>query len=383
MSSGQQVGRRVNPQIGGDGSSVLVTATGSPTARTLAEWEATGPLTLTATEGDRQATLAGAFSNGSPSAVVPRVLITDGTGALPSNLDWNNYLFLVTNVRGFHRPVFAINDYGGVKIWDYLIIAPYQNGTTPASGTMFGVASDLGPAGTSVAITNGNPSGTALHDFIQINSWTGATFDLGTRRFTFTDGGLLVFGPKVAGTAALKNMGGTLAARQGDDSGYTYFQAAGLVGDFLLGIAGQAVRVEGQVPTGASSIGVKIGNTASLTSAGAKIAAFYSDSQTTEKGAVGKDGDWKTTANSFLDDSTNTGNRTVNLPHGISAFAGGTAAVTITNSLVTATSRVFVTIQTNDATAILKNVVPGSGTFTVNLTANATGTTKFGWMVVN
>jgi hypothetical protein len=99
--------------------------------------------------------------------------------------------------------------------------------------------------------------------------------------------------------------------------------------------------------------------------------------------SIGKDGDLQTTAMSFLDDSATTGSRTVNLPNGRNAFAAGTASITITNLLVTSTSRVFVVLQTNDATAILKSVVPGAGNFVVTLNGNATGITKFGWMVVN
>jgi hypothetical protein len=86
---------------------------------------------------------------------------------------------------------------------------------------------------------------------------------------------------------------------------------------------------------------------------------------------------------SFTDDSANTGNRTVNKLRGISAFAGSSSAITISNNLVTSTSTVLAVLQTNDATAQIKNVVPGSNTFTINLTANTTGVTKVSWVVIN
>jgi hypothetical protein len=86
----------------------------------------------------------------------------------------------------------------------------------------------------------------------------------------------------------------------------------------------------------------------------------------------------------FTDDSANTGNRTVNKVSGINAFAGGSAAITITNDRCnSATCIVNAVLQTNDATAILKNVVPTTGSFTINLTAAATGTTKVAWWIIN
>lgn len=66
---------------------------------------------------------------------------------------------------------------------------------------------------------------------------------------------------------------------------------------------------------------------------------------------------------------------------GSSTVTGGTATKNVTSLACSPTSKVFVTLTTNDATAILKNVVPGSGSFDVNLTANATGDTTFCWVI--
>ncbi len=86
----------------------------------------------------------------------------------------------------------------------------------------------------------------------------------------------------------------------------------------------------------------------------------------------------------FTDDSANTGNRTVNKPAGINAFAALGTAVTITNSFVKTTSIVLCVLQTVDASLVsIASVVPASGSFTVTGGAAATGTTKFGWMVFN
>lgn len=78
-----------------------------------------------------------------------------------------------------------------------------------------------------------------------------------------------------------------------------------------------------------------------------------------------------------------TGDQTINKPSGIVIVAAGASSLVVTNSLVTTSSIVLCTIRTDDATAILKNVVPSSGSFRINLTANATGNTSIGFLVIN
>lgn len=90
----------------------------------------------------------------------------------------------------------------------------------------------------------------------------------------------------------------------------------------------------------------------------------------------------------FLADKTitvagTTGNQTINKISGTVNFAAGTSTLTVTNSLVSTTSNVFCTIRTNDATAIIKNVVPGSGSFVITLNAAATAETSVGFFVIN
>jgi hypothetical protein len=85
----------------------------------------------------------------------------------------------------------------------------------------------------------------------------------------------------------------------------------------------------------------------------------------------------------YTDDSANPGNRTVNKARGKSAFAAGAAAVTITNSLVTANSQVMCTLEFADATLTqILRVIPGAGSFVVTGNANATANTKFSWWVL-
>lgn len=86
----------------------------------------------------------------------------------------------------------------------------------------------------------------------------------------------------------------------------------------------------------------------------------------------------------FTDSSATPGNVTNNSPRGRAAFAAAGNSVTVTNSLVAATSSVFVQKETADATlTTILSVVPGAGSFVVTGNAAATATTKFSFLVVN
>lgn len=78
-----------------------------------------------------------------------------------------------------------------------------------------------------------------------------------------------------------------------------------------------------------------------------------------------------------------TGAQTINKVSGTVNFAAGASSLVVTNSLVTANSLVFCTVRTNDSTAVIKNVVPTSGSFTIRLSATATAETSVGFFVIN
>jgi len=78
-----------------------------------------------------------------------------------------------------------------------------------------------------------------------------------------------------------------------------------------------------------------------------------------------------------------TGNQTINKSAGTVNVAAAGTAVTVTNSLVTTSSTIHVSTRTNDTTCYVKNVVPASGSFTINLVAACTAETSFGFLVVN
>ena len=78
-----------------------------------------------------------------------------------------------------------------------------------------------------------------------------------------------------------------------------------------------------------------------------------------------------------------TGAQTINKSLGTVNFAAAASSLVVTNSIVTTSSIIFCTIRTNDATAVIKNVVPAPGSFTINLNAAATAETSVGFIVHN
>jgi hypothetical protein len=95
------------------------------------------------------------------------------------------------------------------------------------------------------------------------------------------------------------------------------------------------------------------------------------------------DNDGKVTYRATNTAAGTTGAQTINRPSGTVNFLGGTSALVVTNSLCTTSSIVFATVRTNDATAYIKNVVPAAGSFTINLGANATAETSVGFFIIN
>jgi hypothetical protein len=84
------------------------------------------------------------------------------------------------------------------------------------------------------------------------------------------------------------------------------------------------------------------------------------------------------------DASGTPGNCQIDKMAGRCAIALGAAAVTVTNSNVTAASLVFAQLATADATLLyIKSVVPGAGSFVVTGNATATADTKVNFLVIN
>lgn len=84
------------------------------------------------------------------------------------------------------------------------------------------------------------------------------------------------------------------------------------------------------------------------------------------------------------DSSGTPGSATSNTASGLAAIAAASStAITITNSLCLAASRVFATVQTADATCKSVQVVVSAGSFTLTPSAATTAITKVAWFVIN
>lgn len=77
------------------------------------------------------------------------------------------------------------------------------------------------------------------------------------------------------------------------------------------------------------------------------------------------------------------GAQTINKPCGtVNVAAAGTSLV-VTNSLVSTSTILSVQARTNDSTCAVKNYVPGSGSFTINMTAGCTAETSVGFCILD
>jgi hypothetical protein len=172
--------------------------------------------------------------------------------------------------------------------------------------------------------------------------------------------------------------------------------AASSVAQILAALVGQDIVAKSITTTGASSLGGgrwtmtggQVGGGTFTIRADVDANFVYWSLPARFSGNVRADGTL-TAADSFIlasftDDSANPGNRTVNTVRGKSAFAIGAAAVTITNSFVTANSQVICTLEFGDATLTqILRCIPGAGSFVATGNANATAATKFSWTVIN
>lgn len=78
-----------------------------------------------------------------------------------------------------------------------------------------------------------------------------------------------------------------------------------------------------------------------------------------------------------------TGDQTINTVTGTVNIAALGTTVTVTNSQCTVNSTVIPTIRTNDATATIKNCVPGNGSFVITLNSATTAEISIGFLVIN
>lgn len=99
--------------------------------------------------------------------------------------------------------------------------------------------------------------------------------------------------------------------------------------------------------------------------------------KTLGKVEIGKDIDFDATI------ALTTGNQTINKSAGRVTIAAAANTLTVTNSLVAASSIVILTLAELDATAFIPVATAGAGSFTVTMNANATADTDVNFLVVN
>lgn len=78
-----------------------------------------------------------------------------------------------------------------------------------------------------------------------------------------------------------------------------------------------------------------------------------------------------------------TGAQAQNTPAGRVIIAAGGTSVAVTNNLVDVNSIIIAVVSSGDATAYVKNVVPGAGIFTINLGAATTANANISYFVIN
>jgi len=185
------------------------------------------------------------------------------------------------------------------------------------------------------------------------------------------------------GSDIVFNVSGTglrMGTSDGADTGILMLSGGGAQNS---SIRGAYCLLNGNEATGTGQAIIGAGNVAGalvrLFTSGAHPVEFYT-AATLRMGVSG--------AGSITLERTNTaggttGNQTINKMAGSVNFAAAATTLTVTNSLVSATSNVFCAVQTGDATAAIKNVVPGAGSFVITLSAAATAETRVAFWVTN
>lgn len=276
-------------------------------------------------------TLQGTNATASQSTFALDILNSHtGTGSINTGIRASvNGAVAITSSAG----IFIGHAGGGIKIGNLSATsgALFSNNVTP-SGTNYMVGGDG-------AITTLNATSTVNE---AISNVTITTVSAGNAKFT------IPLAPDASANAGLANLGSGGFAGGGGTA-------------FVGSASGTALAIN---PT--------TGYAGSLIDAQVAGAARF---KVTSAGRI--DLDTTTTAGGT------TGAQTINKPTGTVNFATAAATLVVTNSLVSTTSLVFCEVRTNDATAIIKNVVPAAGSFTITLNAAATGETSVGFIVFN
>jgi hypothetical protein len=284
---------------------------------------------------------------------------------------------------------------------------------TPSSGTgtnLTGIPIATGITGTSAnlatALSDELGTGSAIFSAGTLAVASGKTLTASnSMTLTATDGSTLAIGTGgTLGTAAFNNVGcSSSGVLQGNCDPLTFsgqltstkagtiaFTASGAKSsgtvDYLSvtgALTGSAAPAGYSVVQTWNTSGAPVGFKTNITNTASGTGARLIDLQVASASKFAVD-----VAGHQILDATNTaggttGAQTINKPTGTVNFAANASTLVVTNSLVTTSSLVFCEVRTADATASIKSVVPGSGSFTITLGVAATAETSVGFLVVN
>jgi len=387
--------------IGGGGTTLSLTTTGTSGASTLAGSVLNipvyqGALTLTTTGTSGAATLSGTTLNipqysgggGTPAGSAGQVQFNStpaGSFAASANLAWDNSSAKL-NIGAPSLVSGVLN----VKSGSSLATTIHSQFTNSANAdvmnlfnggrVIFGATTFNDPSsvitGFGSRISVANASNYQDFQFVNtsISSGNINSYSFGQRRDVYFGNQLGSF--QIVGYYADNN--GSVSPVGG-----TYRVPLICNPDGTVIISGAANSTNGNVSVGTTSSIANFGIRGSNTSGGTNALLVQNNRSPTPDDIHKIENNGKI---SYLATNTaagTTGAQTINRPSGTVNFLNGTSALVVTNSLCTTSSIVFATVRTNDATAYIKNVVPAAGSFTINLGANATAETSVGFFIIN
>ncbi len=240
--------------------------------------------------------------------------------------------------------------------------------TAASSGSGSGVTS-IGVVGQNGVSITGSPVTSTGTVTVTLSAITPTSISTGTSTATMsivTDGGGHVFKDSTTG----------FYYNSGSDAGGVLYRIGGNIG-IRFGIQGKvSVRSDGMFAW-SSAIPVDATFDTGMARAAARKVEI-------NNGTAGSLGDLS--LRQLYPDFTNTatvGAVTINKAAGKAIVGAATTSTVVTNSLVTANSQVICTVNSNDATATLKNCTPTAGSFTITTTAAATADTNVAFIVFN